>query len=430
MRVDRRTGLFTAVSLLVVAAAAHAAVEVTPGIQAELDRQKKIAAGWAADPVNVKAVAEQNAKGPLAGMDNSKWKLVRRSDPLVRAFQSNPAGQFLRSKMEASGGLITEAFVSAAQGEKVAFAEKTTSYIHKGMPKFDVPFTSRSAWQGRPEFDESAQTYQIQISVPVLVDGQPAGALVVGISLSLLERWREYTAIPATEAERQLWPAFSAAVREWEQASRDTVRVLSEDTPSARRDAIDLSVGEGTIKFENARKILSELTAMRMAQAERHAKTEEARAAAMLWWVVIAVAGAMGLALVLSVVLGRSIANPLGQTATLLRDIAEGEGDLTRRPQVRSRDELGELARWFNTFVDKLRVIIGQTRESAERAALAAQQLSTGTEQISGAAQEQASSLEETAASMEELTGTVKQNADNARQASQLAVESRDTAER
>src|SRR5437667_309802 len=104
MRVDRRTGLFTAVSLLVVAAAAHAAVEVTPGIQAELDRQK------------------------------------------------------------------------------------TTSDIHKGMPKPDVPSTSRSAWQGRPEFDESAQTYQIQISVPVLVDGQPAGALVVGISLSQLER--------------------------------------------------------------------------------------------------------------------------------------------------------------------------------------------------------------------------------------------------
>src|SRR3989449_2695918 len=96
-------------------------------------------------------------------MDNSKWKLVRRSDPLVRAFQSNPAGQFLRSKMEASGGLITEAFVSAAQGEKVAFAEKTTSYIHKGMPKYDVPFTSRSAWQGRPEFDERSEEHTSEL---------------------------------------------------------------------------------------------------------------------------------------------------------------------------------------------------------------------------------------------------------------------------
>src|SRR3989442_3667244 len=118
---------------------------------------------------------------------------------------------------------------------------------------------------------------------------------------------------------------------------------------------------------------------MRMAQAERHAKTEEARAAAMLWWVVIAVAGAMGLALVLSVVLGRSIANPLGQTATLLRDIAEGEGDLTRRLQVRGRDELGELPLLFSTVVVKLRGIIGQTREPADLGALPARDLSPGT---------------------------------------------------
>ena len=246
----------------------------------------------------------------------------------------------------------------------------------------------------------------------------------------VLERWREYSAIPASEAEQKLWPALGEAVRDWVQVSRDTVRILSEETPSSRRDAIDLSMSQGAVKFENARKILSELTAMRIEQAESHAKTEEARAAAMLWWVVSAVLGAMALALVLSFVLAHAIARPLGQTVGLLRDIAEGEGDLTRRLEVRSQDELGELARWFNTFIDKLRVIVGQTRESAERATLAAQQLSTGAEQISAAAQEQAASLEETAASMEELTGTVKQNADSARQASQLAMESRDTAER
>ena len=188
MRVDPRAGFIAAVSILVVTAAAAAEFAITPAIQAELDRQKKVVAAWAADPVIVRAVVEQNGKGPLPGMDNPKWKLVRRSDPTVKAFQMNPAGEFLRNKMEASGGLVTEAFLSAAQGEKVAFAEKTTSYIHKGMPKFDVPFTTRGAWQGRAEFDESAQTYQIQISVPVLVDGRPAGVLVVGISLSQLER--------------------------------------------------------------------------------------------------------------------------------------------------------------------------------------------------------------------------------------------------
>jgi hypothetical protein len=188
MRIDLRIGYFAALAILLGVAAAQAAFEITPAIQAELDRQKRIVAGWAADPVIVKAVVEQNARGPLPGMDNAKWKVLRRSDPIVRAFQSNAAGQFLRAKMEASRGMITEAFLSAAQGEKVAFAEKTTSYIHKGVAKFDVPFTTRGAWQGRPEFDESAQTYQIQISVPVLADGAPVGALVVGVSLSQLEK--------------------------------------------------------------------------------------------------------------------------------------------------------------------------------------------------------------------------------------------------
>jgi len=173
MRVDLRTCYLAAAAILVMTAVAQAEFEITPSIQAELDRQKRVVAGWAADAVIVKAVVEQNTKGPVVGMDNVKWKVLRRSDPLVRAFQSNAAGQFLRTKMEGSGGLITE---------------KTTSYIHKGAAKFGVPFTTRGAWQGRPEFDESAQTYQIQISVPVLADGSPIGALVVGVSLSQLEK--------------------------------------------------------------------------------------------------------------------------------------------------------------------------------------------------------------------------------------------------
>src|SRR5437870_3685681 len=142
----------------------------------------------------------------------------------------------------------------------------------------------------------------------------------------VLERWREYSAIPASEAEQKLWPALGEAVRDWVQVSRDTVRILSEETPSSRRDAIDLSMSQGAVKFENARKILSELTAMRIEQAESHAKTEEARAAAMLWWVVSAVLGAMALALVLSFVLAHAIARPLGQTVGLLRDTAERGG--------------------------------------------------------------------------------------------------------
>jgi hypothetical protein len=175
--------------LLAASVVAASNFEITGPVQVELDKQKAVVASWAASPVIVNAVMEQNKKGPIAGMDNTKWKVTRRSDSLVTGFQSNPAGQLLKAKVAEGQGTFNEAFLSAAQGEKVAFVEKTTSYIHKGQAKFDIPYGTGKFWQGKPEFDESSQTYAVQISVPVLADGKAIGALVVGVNLSHLEKF-------------------------------------------------------------------------------------------------------------------------------------------------------------------------------------------------------------------------------------------------
>jgi methyl-accepting chemotaxis protein len=245
------------------------------------------------------------------------------------------------------------------------------------------------------------------------------------------DRWKKYTLIPADdEAERKLWPIFEAAVQEWEAASREVIKLLLENTPDARRDAIDLSLGEAAEKFDKARNNLDKLTDMRLTDANHHATEEAARVRAMRWWAILSIIGAMAAALVSSFILARSIARPMGQTVELLKDIAQGEGDLTKRLDVRSQDEIGELARWFNTFMDKLEDIIARVSAATAQVAAASEELTAAGEQMSSAAQQQASSLEETAASLEEITGTVKQNADNARQANQLAIGSRDTAEK
>lgn len=160
--------------------------EITPAMQAGLDRKKTVIAEWAANPVVVKAVLEQNAKGPIDGMNNAKWKTIRRSDALVAGLQENAAAIVLKQKLDDGHGLFSEAFVNAALGEKVAFAEKTSNYIHKGSPKFDVPFNTGKSWQGTPEFDESSQIYAVQISVPVVAAGKNVGVLVVGVRLSRL----------------------------------------------------------------------------------------------------------------------------------------------------------------------------------------------------------------------------------------------------
>lgn len=126
----------------------------------------------------------------------------------------------------------------------------------------------------------------------------------------------------------------------------------------------------------------------------------------------------------------RQLTRPLVQVGRVLQDIAEGEGDLTRRLVVTSQDEIGEIARQFNTFVNTLHDIIRQARHTADSVATASQQVAATTRQLTTGAQQQASSLEETAASLEEMSGTIKQNADNAQQANQLAAGSRDVAER
>lgn len=161
--------------------------EITPQVQQQIDTWKKTAAEWATDAKVVAAVVDQNKKGPIEGMDNKKWKTLRRRSAEVDAFTTNDAAKVIAEKAKATNGVVSEAFVSAAKGEKVAFLEKTSSYIHAGNPKFDQPFAKLESWQGKPEFDESSQTYAIQVSVPVLDPADPKkaiGVLVVGLNLT------------------------------------------------------------------------------------------------------------------------------------------------------------------------------------------------------------------------------------------------------
>jgi hypothetical protein len=154
--------------------------------QAKIDAQVKDIVTWAADPILVDAVKAHNASVPAdqAALNQDKWKALTVLDPLVRGFTKNAAGQFLKTK---KSDLVTEAFVSGADGLKVAFIAKTTNWSHKGKPKHDVPMTGKN-WQGPVEVDESSGQQQLQVSVPVLDGGKPIGSLVVGISVTKLSQ--------------------------------------------------------------------------------------------------------------------------------------------------------------------------------------------------------------------------------------------------
>jgi methyl-accepting chemotaxis protein len=151
-----------------------------------------------------------------------------------------------------------------------------------------------------------------------------------------------------------------------------------------------------------------------------------ARAATISALIAGLVGGGIGLAGIW--VISRAIAAPVMRAARMLGEIADGNGDLSRRMRVESQDEVGALADAFNRFISSLNGTMLQVRESAHQIATATGEIATGNLDLSGRTEAQASSLEETAAAMEELTTTVRQNADNAAQANELVASTADAA--
>ncbi|MFM4726806.1 methyl-accepting chemotaxis protein [Aeromonas caviae] len=73
----------------------------------------------------------------------------------------------------------------------------------------------------------------------------------------------------------------------------------------------------------------------------------------------------LALALGTMLVIARSITGPIRQMVSLVDDIADGDGDLTKRLESRSRDELGALTRGINRFIDKLQALLGDVQKTA-----------------------------------------------------------------
>lgn len=123
-----------------------------------------------------------------------------------------------------------------------------------------------------------------------------------------------------------------------------------------------------------------------------------------------------------------TIVKPLKETTAIVTALADG--DLTQAMAKDYQGEFAVLSNALNASMENLDQTVSKIRESAESISSAASEIAQGNADLSQRTEEQASSLEETASSMEELTGTVKQNADNARQANQLAAGARSQAEK
>jgi methyl-accepting chemotaxis protein len=174
-----------------------------------------------------------------------------------------------------------------------------------------------------------------------------------------------------------------------------------------------------TAEITNARKVKETV-----AEEEFEANNQAYETARIL--ILCVAAASLLLGIILSILIARGFSLPLGQAMTALERVAEG--DLTVTLDVDTRDEVGRMGMALNAAVERLNNTMQEVADTAGSASSSSQQLAAAAEAIASGAQEQAASLEETSASLEEITASVRQSADNAQQASQLAVGSKDSA--
>ena len=135
----------------------------------------------------------------------------------------------------------------------------------------------------------------------------------------------------------------------------------------------------------------------------------------VLFLVMATCAGAM------TVMVERRVSGPLLEVTASLKDIAEGEGDLTQRIPITSEDEIGELSHWFNTFLDKLQGIIRQVQENTRRLSEACDGISTASVEMSKGAEEQQAQAGQVATAMQEMSVTVQEISRNSNSAAEKA---------
>ncbi len=146
---------------------------------------------YGTQPVLVAAVKQQNSSGLTAAEIQSrdqKWQATSGIDPFMQSLLDNAAAKELAA-IERSKPYFLELFLMDNQGANVAMTDKTSDYWQGDEPKWQESFKGGKGalHVGKVAFDQSAQAYLVQVSVPVMDNGVAIGAITLGINLDAIK---------------------------------------------------------------------------------------------------------------------------------------------------------------------------------------------------------------------------------------------------
>ncbi|BDM20738.1 methyl-accepting chemotaxis protein [Pseudomonas sp. LRP2-20] len=211
------------------------------------------------------------------------------------------------------------------------------------------------------------------VEASISPNGAEIGKVLMGVSTAGVD-----------QALKALDQRFSALIANGEQLVGDSLGAAAADSGKALRERLEAAQVSATAMQANT------------------AQTVRDAAAELRWRIGLGlVVVGLGVLLVVAVVLGRRVLSKLRLLIAALNDLAAGEGDLTKRVNLDSRDEIGDMASAVNRFVDKLQPIVREAGEVAQRTGV---EIGTMAQRNAGADAAAALQRDEVAASLRDLS--------------------------
>ena len=197
--------------------------------------------------------------------------------------------------------------------------------------------------------------------------------------------------------------------------------------PTFRRATVDKATSTACLSCHSNNQVGDVLGMLSMSMPMTEAIALSNRS---MWQTGGLMAAIVAIILVVMYMLLRNIVlQPMAKMSEISRDIAKGEGDLTKRVPADGHDEIAQMGKYFNEFIEKLQHMIKKVAHVTDKVASASVELSATAEEISKGTDTLTSRASQTAAAVEEMNATVGQVAQNSGKAASLAQDTVKTAQ-
>jgi len=371
---------------------------------------------------------ERNAQAVATGFGSTinEWVAARTAMTVAAAEGVQGADPvFVIKLLQKSGGFYVTtlgredktAFTSAAEGLPAGYDPTARPWykqaVAAGKPVLTKPYT-----------DVATKKPMVSFTAPVMQNGQRVGVVAAAMFLDgVSEVVRAIHPTPASYAFLVDRDGLMLAHPDGQWVNKPAKEWNAELTPE-RLQGLGGDDKVSALQLDGAAKLIkgipikgTEWTLMlAMDKADVTAGMRNATRSALIALVLVALVAAGIMSVITTAVFQR-----LSRVRRAMDSLSSGNGDLTLRLDEDGKDELTQISRSFNQFVNQITGILQDVRRSSDTVKISSTEIASGNQDLSARTEQQAGALEETASAMEQLTSTVQQNSESARRANELA---------